>query len=152
MIIKHKGFTFIELVILSVIIGTLSTVMFFMNKNAQSTSRANHIISDFRNLKTAALLWRNENGAKIREGGHYSRDILSYLNSKAPVKLAEDIEDNDSYILHVTDGGKSWYIGRGLRDTKIMGKLTASSGNIKLLGSDKKSPYNNDSEVWVQVL
>ena len=145
---QRKGFTLIEITILLTIIGTLSIFMAVMDINAQSSSRANHIINDFRNLKTAALSWQKDNHT---HGNHDPREILSYLNSKSTVKLVESHEDENGYMLHVADGGRSWYVGRELKDSKIKGKLTAKANTLKLLGNDMKSVYNNDSQVWVQV-
>ena len=68
------------------------------------------------------------------------------------VKVAEAAEEKGSYILRTTDGGKSWFVGCELNDAKTKGRLTAKAGTLKLLGSDMKSVYNNDTHVWVQVL
>ena len=146
---KHKGFTLIELAILLVIIGIVAVVMAFMNIHSASSSRASHIIHDFRNLKTAAVSWHRDN---MSSGNHDRKAILSYLNSKSMVKVAEAAEGKGSYILRTTDGGKSWFVGCELNDAKTKGKLTAKAGTLKLLGSDMKSVYNNDPQVWVQVL
>ena len=146
---KHKGFTLIELVILLAIIGIVAAVMAFMNIHSASSSRASRIIHDFRNLKTAAVSWHRDNKSSDL---HDRKSILSYLNNKSMVKVAEAAEEKGSYILRTTDGGKSWFVGCELNDAKTKGKLTAKAGTLKLLGSDMKSVYNNDPQVWVQVL
>ena len=147
---KRKGFTLMELLILFVIIGALSGLMALMNKNAVSSAQANHIIHDFRNLKTAAMLWHNDNPKATT---HDRKAILKYLNSKSMVEVTDTPAKNGGYILKVSDSGKSWYIGREIsNDSGIRSKLTAKATSSKLLGSDMKSLYNNDSQVWVQVL
>ncbi len=146
---KHKGFTLIEILIVSAIIASLAAVMAIMNNNAVSSSRASHIIHDFRNLKSAAMSWHNENRSS---GSHDRKAILRYLNSKSMVKVADSAEGRNSYILRITDGGKSWFVGCELNDAKTKGRLTAKANTLKLLGSDMKSVYNNDPQVWVQVL
>ncbi len=146
---KRKGFTLMELLILLVIISILSGVMALMNRNAVSSSQANHIIHDFRNLKTAAMLWHNDN---TKSATHDRKAILQYLNSKSMVNITDTPAKNGGYILRVSDNGKSWYIGREIsNDSGIRSKLTAKANSSKLLGSDMKSAYNNDSQVWVQV-
>ena len=146
---KHKGFTLIELVILLAIIGVLAAVMALMTNNAASSSRANHIIHDFRNLKTAAVSWHNVNK---NSGNHDRKAILNYLNNNSMVRVAEAAEGKGSYILRTNDGGRSWFVGCELNDAKTKGRLTAKANTLKLLGSDMKSVYNNDPQVWVQVL
>ena len=147
---KRKGFTLVELLILLAIIGTLSGVMALMNKNASSSAQVNHIIHDFRNLKTAALSWHNDNQIS---GNHDRKAILNYLNSKSMVEITDTPAKNGGYILRVSDNGKSWYAGRAIsNDSRIRNKLTAKAPSSKLLGSDMKSPYNNDSHIWVQIL
>ena len=147
---KRKGFTLMELLILFVIIGALSGLMALMNKNAVSSAQANHIIHDFRNLKTAAMLWHNDNP---KAAAHDRKAILKYLNSKSMVEVTDTPAKNGGYILKVSDSGKSWYIGREIsNDSGIRSKLTAKATSSKLLGSDMKSLYNNDSQVWVQLL
>ena len=147
---KRKGFTLIEILILFAIIGILSGVMALMNRNAVSSAQANHIIHDFRNLKTAAMLWRNDNPKSTT---HDRKAILQYLNSKSMVEITDTPTKNGAYILKVANGGKSWYVGREIsNDFGIRSKLTAKANASKLLGSDMKSLYNNDSHIWVQIL
>ena len=124
--------------------------MALMNKNASSSAQANHIIHDFRNLKTAAMLWHNDNPKSTT---HDRKAILKYLNSKSMVEISDTPQNNGSYILRVADGGKSWYVGRAIsNDSRIRSKLSAKATASKLLGSDMKSLYNNDSHIWVQIL
>ena len=147
---KRKGFTLMEILILFAIIIALSGLMALMNKNAVSSAQANHIIHDFSNLKTAAMLWHNDNP---EAAAHDRKAILDYLNSKSMVEITDTPAKNGGYILKVSDSGKSWYVGREISsDSRIRSKLTAKAPSSKLLGSDMKSLYNNDSQVWVQVL
>ena len=147
---KHKGFTLIEILIVLAIAAILTVVMALMNYNSYYSAQANHIIHDFRSLKTAALLWRKDN---IKTDRHDRKAILNYLNSKSMVTLSDNEGDKGGYMLHVTDDGKTWYVGYELsNDSRIKSRLTSKAEAIRLLGNDKKSPYNNDSQVWVQVL
>ncbi len=149
---KRKGFIVIEIVIISVIIFAMGAVMFFMNKDAASSAQASIIIRNFRSLKAAAVAWRNDNNTS-RHGTHNRQEILKYLKSHTPLKLAEDSAEQGSYMLRLTDDGKTLYIGYELTNNKsIKHKLTAKAESAKLLGSDMKTLYNNDPQVWMQVI
>ena len=150
---KRKGFIVIEIVIISIITVVLGAVIFFMNSDADSSAQASRIISNFRNMKTAAVAWQQDNHGHIRQGSHNRHEILKYLKSRTPLKLADDSGEQGSYMLRLTDDGKSLYIGYELDDNNgIKRKLTAKAEAAELLGSDMKSMYNNDSQVWMQVL
>ena len=146
---KHKGFTLIEILIVLAIIAVLGVIMAVVNRDAESSAQANHIINNFRNLKTAALLWPKKRDATIND----RREILNYLNTKTSINFADDTDDSKGYLFHVADGGKTLYIGFELSDdAKIKAKLTAKADSARLLGNDKKTQYNNDSQVWVHLL
>ena len=70
----RKGFTLVELLIVIVVIGILSAMMMLSSTEAVSSARAADIISDLRNLKTAALAWYADNldfveGADFKTSG-----------------------------------------------------------------------------------
>ena len=54
---KRSGFTLVELLIVIVVIGVLSTMMMLSSTEAVSSAKASNIISNLRNWKTAALEW-----------------------------------------------------------------------------------------------
>ena len=148
--IRRKGFTLIELLILLMIIAVLARGMTLMKRDAEASTRAGHIIRDFRNIKAAASLWHNDKHGKLKAGSHDRHAILEYLNSRTFVNLTDE---EGGYMLRVTDDGKCWYVGCEVsEDSRMRGKLTAKAEDVNLLGSDMKTRYNNDSEVWVRVL
>ena len=127
-------------------------VLFLMDRDASSSAQATRIIHNFRNMKTAAVMWQNDNRNHAAHSIHNRQEIMKYLKSKTPLRLAENDGEQGSYMLRLTDDGKSLYIGYELSDNKsIKNKLTAKAESANLLGSDMKSMYNNDSQVWMQV-
>ena len=64
----RKGFTLVELLIVIVVIGILSAMMMLSSTEAVSSARAADIISDLRNLKTAALAMYADNIDAIELG------------------------------------------------------------------------------------
>ncbi|MBQ9419346.1 MAG: prepilin-type N-terminal cleavage/methylation domain-containing protein [Synergistaceae bacterium] len=65
---KRQGFTLVELLIVIVVIGVLSAMMMLSSTEAVSSARASDIVSDLRNLKTAALAWYADNLDYIENG------------------------------------------------------------------------------------
>ena len=59
--VYHEGFTLVELLIVIVVIGVLSAMMMLSSTEAVSSARASNIISNLRNLKTAALEFYTDN-------------------------------------------------------------------------------------------
>ncbi|MBQ3454890.1 MAG: prepilin-type N-terminal cleavage/methylation domain-containing protein [Synergistaceae bacterium] len=58
---RRKGFTLVELLIVIVVISILSAMMMMSSNEAVSSAKANNIIANLRNLKTAALAWYADN-------------------------------------------------------------------------------------------
>ena len=106
--IKRKGFTLVELLIVIVVIGILSAMMMLSSNEAVSSAKANNIIANLRNLKTAALAWYADNpdyvnntqaGNADKKQLHFGdkdgrKGILSYLGNTGGEVTTVDGNDN----------------------------------------------------------
>ena len=137
---KRKGFTLVELLIVIVVIGVLSTMMMLSSTEAVTSAKAAKIISNMRNLKTATLAWYTDNFNKIVPlNGQYgigygiiqsngqtvsmndffknnTSEILAYLsngNNSGAMTLKTKRDTNivaDDYVIKDVDTYKKWYI------------------------------------------
>ena len=85
---SRKGFTLVELLIVIVVIGVLSTMMMLSSTEAVSSAKASNIISNLRNLKTAALAWYADNlstadasGFTLKDKADLKTAILKYMTN-----------------------------------------------------------------------
>ncbi|MBQ7595011.1 MAG: type II secretion system protein [Synergistaceae bacterium] len=170
---KRKGFTLVELLIVIVVIGVLSTMMMLSSTEAVSSAKAATIISNLRNLKTATLAWyadnldrvvKDSNGYQINTNGtkqkidNFARDhadeILKYLNAENSIKL-KNPESNKgtvgAYVLHDVDQKKGiWLAGYKLfndtkdADTRLVEKLAARASAVGLKNQ------NNVEYTWTK--
>ena len=137
----RKGFTLVELLIVIVVIGILSAMMMLSSTEAVTSAKASNIVSNFRNLKTAALAYYADNldyfsktpTAKI------SRDapdgVLKYLGS-----TSSQIADIGNYYFENKAG--EWYVsydisqaGSATEQQGIKTKLAGRAGSVGLCKS-----------------
>ena len=121
-----KGFTLVELLIVIVVIGVLSAMMMLSSTEAVSSARANNIISNLRNLKTAALsfytdnmnaLVVNSNGtqldlSKIPNSGATSPSWLGAAINSAPSIITKYLGDNGNLSIN-GDTSSNMYCAKG---------------------------------------
>ncbi|MBQ7068903.1 MAG: type II secretion system protein, partial [Synergistaceae bacterium] len=75
--IRRKGFTLVELLIVIVVIGILSAMMMLSSTEATTSAKAAAIVSNLRNIKTAALAYYADHQATATT---LSKDaIITYL-------------------------------------------------------------------------
>ena len=144
---KREGFTLVELLIVIVVIGVLSAMMMLSSTEAVSSAKAADIVSDLRNLKTAALAFYADNLASADKDGFslsgtdeakYRTAILKYMNNG----------DADAHYKFVgTNQPDTWYV---YYDTGVDGnqvtptvskKLESRAKSTGLLKEDKSSSY-----------
>ena len=135
---KRSGFTLVELLIVIVVIGVLSAMMMLSSTEAVSSAKAADIISDLRNLKTAALAYYADNitTAETKDFNlqNSSADVLKYLGTN---------KVNAGYKFVGNQNIGSWYAQFDVSDGKVKEKLASRASSVGLcLGASSKDVYN----------
>lgn len=145
----RRGFTLVELLIVIVVIGILAAMMMLSSNEAVSSARASTVITNLRNLKTAALAMYNDNSDTYDamsdvSGSPFAIDnkthnVLKYLTGKG------DIPDKGDYKLcMVADGSdhNGWYIMynagalKGTEGSRIRDKIKGRAAAVGLILMD----------------
>ena len=167
---QRKGFTLVELLIVIVVIGVLSSMMMLSSTEFITSAKATKIINDMTALKKATLLWYIENSSRIgqnagnikdeygitvngkvtrfsdfiKNGG--GKEFLKYLNNDTSIKLGSKNSDNkgDLYILRSTGKSKYWYVSYYLdnKSSRLKETLAKKAKLNLLLGSNKLTDDN----------
>lgn len=151
----RKGFTLVELLIVIVVIGILSAMMMLSSTEAVTSARATAVVSNLRNLKTAALALYTDSM------DHYSKTptsvpdlakVLPYLNG------GTSLPDQNQYTIEGVNS--SWFLkytvsGTNDEKAKIKNKLKGRASSTGLLKSKTvdSAPYDgvgNDVYVYVR--
>ena len=164
----RKGFTLVELLIVIVVIGILSAMMMLSSTEAVSSAKANNIISNLRNLKTAVLSWYADNLSRVvidGKDGTYNKyridtdgtkdNLKDFLPKGGSAEIAKYLSNGDAisiknknstlsagdYVL-IDIHYKYWYICYNVgSDANIKSKLAAKANSVGLVG---KGGVNND--------
>ena len=156
--VKRKGFTLVELLIVIVVIGILSAMMMMSSTEAVTSAKASNIVSNIRNLKTAALAYYTDNLDDFADSSTSSTAKIDkdawfkYLNG------GENIPDKDNYSLIANDEG--WFVGCSVDGTaeereRIRVKLAGRAKSVGLLKTASSTDVyvygENNDKVYVYV-
>lgn len=125
----RKGFTLVELLIVIVVIGILSAMMMLSSTEAVSSARAADIVSDLRNLKTAALAYYADNLDAVEKSTWAGLDDSTVRGEV--FKYMGNGTDKDEY----TFGGEyntKWFVWCHVKDAKVIDKLVSRKASVGL--------------------
>ena len=172
--IKRKGFTLVELLIVIVVIGVLSAMMMLSSTEAVSSAKANNIISNLRNLKTAVLSWYADNIDKVAADGQivenstkyylgtylssHTDDFKKYLSNGGSISL-EKHGDNTTKGVYCLAGGLNgtdsdkWYVGYRFTndDGRVKNKIAARAASIGLVQKDETTYTPQGDFVYMRI-
>ena len=131
--IKRRGFTLVELLIVIVVIGILSAMMMLSSTEAVTSAKASNIVSNLRNLKTAALAMYIDSMDQFdkHEITPEIAKVVKYMNG------GENFNET-GYSITSNDG---WYLsynisGTNTEKTQIEQKLKGRAKSVGLLKDD----------------
>ena len=138
--IRREGFTLVELLIVIVVIGILSAMMMLSSTEAVSSAKANNIVSNLRNLKTAALSWYIDSIDSLPSSGlgNFGADnnkYMAYVKKYLSNSNASDIAD-----YQIGEYGSKWYLlykGSDASNTSVLNKLNSRRQSVGLLKNDR---------------
>ena len=137
---KFKGFTLVELLIVIVVIGILSAMMMLSSTEAVSSARAADIISDLRNLKTAALEWYSDNIAYVEgktkiDGKTFANQTLTNEMDKIKKYIGNDTIKS-TYSFSAAKDDEEWYVWCKVTDARVKEKLFSRKDTVGLVGAE----------------
>ena len=143
--VKRKGFTLVELLIVIVVIGILSAMMMLSSTEAVSSAKASNVVSNLRNLKTAALAYYVDHIDEADKtsfdlsAADVKTDILKYMSSSS--NNAEAIDGSYSFS---GKGGPSaaWLVTCTVSDARVRAKLDGRKDSVGLVVSADTNQYS----------
>lgn len=133
----RKGFTLVELLIVIVVIGILSAMMMLSSTEAVSSARAADIVSDLRNLKTAALAYYADN---LVDTGLTAENVKKYLGT---VSI-----DTTKYGFETAESNTLWFVYAEVSDASVKGKLASRAKSVGLLSAATSKDTFGDSDYY----
>ena len=126
----HKGFTLVELLIVIAILGALSASMSLSAKDATPKAQAARIVSDFKLLKTAVMMYRIDSDDTTPTVTYFSKHSQDYLAGRLKdFKLEESTATaTKGQWLATYTGPLSVAANAALKDSKDLG-ITKATGS-----------------------
>ena len=158
---KRRGFTLVELLIVIVVIGILSAMMMLSSTEAVSSAKANNIISNMRNMRTAVTAWyvdnidrivigRNDKGevnsVKVGDTAFSQfvaseagkKEIMKYFNNSEAISLKgkESATKNAGDYFLLDNDYTTWNVAYqlGNNDASVKEKLAGRAKSVGLRG------------------
>jgi prepilin-type N-terminal cleavage/methylation domain-containing protein len=128
----RKGFTLVELLIVIVVIGILSAMMMLSSTEAVSSAKAADIVSDLRNIKTAALAYYADNIDEA-DATNFAGLADSAITKKV-WKYLGTVSVDSKYTLEGTKAG-TWYAKATVTDPKVLEKLEGRRKTVGISGT-----------------
>ena len=162
--IKRQGFTLVELLIVIVVIGILSAMMMLSSTEATTSARASNIVTNLRNLKTAALAYYTDNLDTYNSSLKLSSDVdikvlVKYLKAGGNVSTSGVDSEFNGYVFKNDTDNKAWFVGyESATDKRIQEKLKGRAASVQLLGSNtiptssSSQQYSSGQNVYMIVL
>ena len=140
---KRKGFTLVELLIVIVVIGILSAMMMLSSTEAVTSARASNIVSNLRNLKTAALSLYTDNLDSADNDGlvagkvTVSNGIATVTGSMGQVIKYMNNDDKTAYANYgITKTTEGWFVYcDSISDGRVQSKLAGRAKSVGILGA-----------------
>ena len=139
---KRRGFTLVELLIVIVVIGVLSAMMMLSSTEAVTSAKASNIVSNLRNLKTAALAMYVDNldalekvqdladTATNSDSVTWRNVLIKYLNAGGSNNTVDE-----NYHFVITGG--NWFVYLDpIGDSRVREKLIGRADSVGLLGGN----------------
>ena len=146
---KRKGFTLVELLIVIVVIGVLSAMMMLSSTEAVSSAKASNIVSNLRNMKTAALAWFADHldtaeafsstGDSADDLSKHKGDILGYLSNVEASQI-----DSGEYAKYEFSGtsATTWFVYYETPDKTVAEKLAGRAPSVGLYNTNAAASAN----------
>ena len=159
---KAKGFTLVELLIVIIIIGILAGMMMLSTGSATDKAEATKIVSDMRNVKSAALMLYADTNVWLTSGDTFGPTELDGTGYAGGKKLSEYLDTNPKGYKVGKSGGVCYVVFNGADANgvlaanngvaKKLADLTTSAGLYKTIPTSGDPSYDGTTAVVYMVI